>query len=101
MKIAIDFDGVICARNGIPTGELTWDDKPVDGALDAIKLFQKTGKKVWVFTSNPDLDGVRDWLKKHNFPEIEVTNIKKPAHAFIDDRAIRFTNWQDIRKYFA
>lgn len=102
MKIAIDFDGVICQRNGIPTIRNSWwEDKPVEGALDSINLLLKMKYKVWIFTSNPEMHKVMEWLNRHNFPELEVTNIKKPAHIFIDDRAIRFTNWQDIRKYFA
>jgi len=99
MNIAIDFDGVICKREGIPT-DRDWEDKPMDGALDAIKLLLKQGHKVWVFTSNPELNEVEKWLKFWLFPELEVTNIKKPANIYIDDRAIRFTNWQDMRKYF-
>jgi len=97
MKIAIDFDGVICERTGIPTKKGL--GKPMKGALDAIKLFKKLGHKVWVFTSNPEPQMVRMWLDKHNFPKIDVRNTKDPAHIYIDDRAVRFTNWQDIRKY--
>ena len=99
MNIAIDFDGVIIKRNGIPTIR-TWDDKPIEGALDAINLLLSQGKKLWVFTSNKEPEKVKEWLKNNGFPELEVTNIKKPAHVYIDDRAIGFTNWQDIRKYF-
>jgi len=101
MKIAIDFDGVICKRQGIPTIAGWKNAKPVDGALDSINLLIGLGHKVWVFTSNPEPEKVVGWLIKNKFPEIEVTDIKKPAHIYIDDRAIRFTNWQDIRKYFA
>lgn len=101
MKIAIDFDGVLCKREGIPTKEDNGYSQPVEGALDSIHLFQKLGYEIWVYTSNPNLDKVKEWLFAHEFPELEVTNIKKPAHVYIDDRAIRFTNWQDIRKYFA
>lgn len=100
MKILCDFDGVICKRNGIPT-VMNWKDKPIEGALEAIKLLIEQGHTVKVFTSNPDQYGVKLWLEKHKFPKLEVTNIKEPAHVMIDDRAIRFTDWQDIRKYFA
>jgi len=99
MKIAIDFDGVICKREGIPT-KLKWNDIPMEGALDTILLLLQE-HEVWVFTSNPKPNRVKAWLLAHDFPELEVTNIKKPANVYIDDRAIRFTNWQDIRKYFA
>lgn len=100
MKIACDFDGVLCKRNGIPT-VMKDDDKPMEGALEAINLLLGQGHYVWVFTSNPAPDKVRAWLTQNGFPELEITNIKKPAHVYIDDRAIRFTNWQDMRKYFA
>ena len=100
MKIAIDFDGTICKRDSIPTGELDWEASPMEGALDAINLLIKTGKKVWVCTSNPEPEKVKAWLSRNGFPELEVTNIKKPAHVYIDDRAIRFTNWADMCKYF-
>ena len=101
MKIAIDFDGVVCKRKGIPTIRGKWNDEPVEGSLESILLFKKLGYKVWIFTSNPELNKVKKWLLKNRFPLLEVTNIKKPAHAYIDDRAIRFTNWQDVRKYFS
>lgn len=100
MNIAIDFDGTICKRVGIPTQEGFMDCKPYTGALETIKLLQSLGHKVWISTSNSDIDRIKVWLESNRFPELEVTNIKKPAHVYIDDRAIRFTNWQDIRKYF-
>ena len=99
MKIACDFDGVICKREGIPTKEDWTESVPMPGAKEAIKMFIKLGHEVWVFTSNPDRTKVKSWLNLYNFPELEITNIKKPCHIIIDDRAIRFTSWQDIRKY--
>ena len=73
----------------------------MEGALDSIKLLMSLGHEVWVLSSNPDLQKVANWLHKYEFPQMKVTNIKEPAHVYIDDRAIRFTNWQDIRKYFS
>lgn len=72
----------------------------MEGAKDAINLLINNGHKVWILTSNPDLNMVSSWLKRYEFPELRITSIKEPAHVYIDDRAIRFTNWQDIRKYF-
>jgi len=101
MKIAIDFDGVICKSEEIPTKKYVWAKrKPVKDSLDAVKHLMTIGHEVWVFTSNPEPEEVKLWLELHDFPELEVTDIKKPAHVYIDDRAIRFTNWQDIRRYF-
>ena len=97
MKILCDFDGVICKRTGIPTKEGL--GRPMPGGLDAITLFMELGHKVLIFTSNPKPGEVKKWLKRYHFPELQVTNIKEPCHMIIDDRAVRFTNWQDIRKY--
>lgn len=100
MKIAIDFDGVLCKREGIPTIRNWKNAEPMEGSLETVKLLLKMKHKIWIFSSNPELGKVKLWLDKNNFPKLEVTNIKKPAHVYIDDRAIRFTNWQDVRKYF-
>jgi len=98
LKIVSDFDGVICKRNGIPTEK--GFGEPMEGSLEAIKYLISLGHEVWILTSNPDLNEVASWLYKYSFPLLKITNIKEPAHVYIDDRAIRFTDWQDIRKYF-
>ncbi len=99
MRIAIDFDGVIVEHKGIPT-KFDWNnDKPMEGALDAINLFMKDKHEVWIFTSNPAFEQIKSWLKRNGFPELRITSIKEPATFYIDDRGLRFTDWNDIRKY--
>lgn len=98
MRISIDFDGTICHRKGIPTSRSL--GRPKKGSKDAIRFFMELGHDVWILTSHEDLNEVSSWLYKYKFPKLRITNIKEPAHVYIDDRAIRFTNWQDIRKYF-
>jgi hypothetical protein len=100
MKIAVDFDGVLMKHEDIPS-KVDWNnDRPVEGAVDAIKLFLKEKHEVWVFTSNLNIEQIKSWLKRNGFPELEITSIKKPATVYIDDRGLRFTNWNDIRKHF-
>ena len=102
-KIAVDFDGTLVKRKGIPTNGALNDCEPTEDAVEAISFFIEKGLDVYILTSrNPEeWDSVRKWLKDNNFPEIRVGNIKeKDTQVIIDDRAIRFTNWQDIRKYF-
>lgn len=101
MKIFCDFDGVICARKGIPTMDYWSDCKPKKGALDSIRLLLNLGHEVCIFTANPEPERVKEWLSFYEFPDLRVTNIKEHANVYIDDRAIRFTNWNDIRKYFS
>ena len=102
-RILVDFDRVIHKYSkGWNGGDIY--DGPVKGAIEAIKLLQFDGFEVVVFTSLSALGEarnieVRKWLKKHGV-EIQVTNTKLPAMAYIDDRAIRFTNWRDVLNYF-
>jgi len=76
-------------------------DSPVEGAINAIKKLKNKGYDVVVFTAREDLEPVDEWFRKHcNGWSLEITNKKPPAIAYIDDRAIRFTNWKDILNYF-
>ncbi len=102
--IAVDFDGVIHRYSrGWQDGTLY--DPPVDGALEALERLHHRYKVV-IFTTrvNPDMRGgneqmdrVRDWLQENGFREgvhfDEVTHVKPPAVAYIDDRGLYFTSW--------
>jgi len=104
--IAIDFDGVIHKYSkGWLNGEIY--DEPVEGAFPAIIELYKRGYDVIVFSTR-EPEKIKKWFTKwYNklFPsrvmiELKVTKEKPPAIAYIDDRAIRFTNWKDILNYF-
>ena len=103
MKIAVDFDGVLCERYGIPTRGNFYDSPPTEDAVEAIKLLKKLGYELYIFTNRDPKEYplMKKWLKEQGFPSLRITNIKEiGTSTYIDDRAIRFTNWQDIRKYF-
>lgn len=100
--IAVDFDGVIHDyKNGFQDGSIYGE--PVEGAIKGIKKLQEEGYTIVVFTArnNDNLWLVEAWLGEVcGLGNIKVTNKKIPALAYIDDRGIRFTNWQDVVKYF-
>jgi hypothetical protein len=96
--IAIDFDGVIHSyEDGWQGGNVY--GSPKEGCIKVINELKHRGFKVVVLTARDELEPVKNWLAAHKI-DIEVTNTKPPAIAYIDDRAIRFTNWEDIRNYF-
>lgn len=99
-KYAIDFDSVLAERKGIPTKEEDTNMLiPVKDALEGVMWLTKRGHELYVYTSHDSLSEVKDWLKDNNFPDLRVTKEKeKGTKAYVDDRAIRFTSWQDIRK---
>ncbi|KKM96190.1 hypothetical protein LCGC14_1180580 [marine sediment metagenome] len=108
--IAIDFDGVIHAYSkGWQEGVIY--DEPVEGVIEALVKLSKDYKLV-IYTTRvnteyfPENDAqmlmIKNWLRRNLMDaNIEVTDRKPPAIAYIDDRAIRFTNWPDMVKYFA
>ncbi len=98
-RIAIDFDGVLIEWG---TGDNIMGGKPKGGAAKAVKSLVDMGYYCYVLTARDKRHWliIKEWLVKHKFPEMEVTNVKKKAVVYIDDRAIRFTNWQDIRRYY-
>lgn len=105
--IAIDFDGVIHAyRAGWLDGTIY--DPPIDGAAEAMAKLQERGYNLVIYTtraeSQTDKAAIYQWLKQHRFKnvdDIEITDRKPPAIAYIDDHAVRFTNWPDMVKLWA
>ena len=104
--ISIDFDGVI------HDDHLGWHDgtiygDPIEGSLEAVKLLSKTYKLV-LFTAKakpdrPLVDGktgaelVWEWLEKYEIKEYfsEITSEKPRCLFYIDDKAIRFIDWEN------
>ena len=104
VNIGIDFDGVIhkCSK-GYYDGTI-YDD-PVEGVHAALEKISKNYTIIVnTCTAKPDrglVDGktgtqlVWEWLKKHNLSKYvsKVTAEKPRAVAYIDDKSIRFSNW--------
>jgi hypothetical protein len=106
--IAVDFDGVIHQYSkGWHDG--TCYDKPIEGSFEALIELDRRGYNVVVFSTR-EPEQMKEWFFKWAYkiesiegeeaPNIEFTNKKPPAIAYIDDRGIRFTNWKDILNYF-
>ena len=97
--IAIDFDGVIHKYSkGWQDGSIY--DEPVDGVAEALCLLSMRFNLV-IYTARQDKEAVKRWMdekvwngnKTFKPTDIEITNHKPPAIAYIDDRAVRFTDW--------
>jgi hypothetical protein len=104
--IAVDFDGVIHRYSkGWRDGSIY--DPPVDGACEALARIHARYIVV-IFTTrvNPGMRGAESqmeailaWLAEHGFRRgehfDEITHVKPPALAYIDDRAVRFVTWDE------
>lgn len=105
MILACDFDEVIHDKSHPLEGRRM--GAPIDGAKRCLEEFRKEGHEVIVFTvmatSEHGTKAVEDWMKYYEIPYDSVTSIKPNADVFIDDKAIRFIDWdktlKEMRKY--
>lgn len=104
MTIAVDFDGVIHAyTKGWHDGTIY--DPPIPGAIEGLRTLM-ADNAVFIFTTR-DVGQVAEWLLIRGFSTrtgydgpfwnergvLLVTNRKLAATAYLDDRAVRFENW--------
>jgi len=105
-QIGIDFDGVI-HKNSKGFHDGTIYDEPIEGVEEALKAIASKYTIV-LYTAKAKADRplvngktgavlVLEWLQKHKLDQyIAAITAEKPrAVAYIDDRGIRFNNWQD------
>ena len=104
INVGIDFDKVIhkCSK-GYYDGTIY--DEPVEGAYEALeRLSQNYTVIIYTCKAKPDRGLVNgktgteliwEWLKKHNMSQFvsKVTAEKPRARFYVDDKAIRFTDW--------
>lgn len=102
--IAIDFDGVLHPYTNGWTGSVPDDEPPIDGARELLAELHGTGFLLVVFSTRADHTdgklGILDWLERHELGQYieEVTHLKVPAIAYIDDRAVPYAgNWDEVR----
>ena len=105
--IAIDFDGVI-HKNSKGFHDGTIYDEPIEGVKKGLEYLSKSHKLViYTCKANPDrplINGktgpklIYDWLVKYELDSY-IYNIvyEKPnAKYYIDDKAVRFINWDIV-----
>lgn len=100
MKIAIDFDSTIHdpqnRLNGYKMGQ------PILGAALSINQLRTEGHEIIIFPTWADNQQRRkaivDWLTYFGVGFDDITSVKPDADVYLDDRAIRFTNWDQAIK---
>jgi len=108
MRLIIDLDGVICP---VKKPEQDYSDlMPLPGAVERLRELKKAGHHIVIMTarhmatceSNVGKVMKRmgkltfDWLDKYDIEYDEVYFGKPNGEVYIDDRAIRFTEWDKI-----
>ena len=108
-QLAIYFDGVIHKSSKSFHDGTIYDD-PVDGVEDALKKLSKDYILIiYTCKANPErplvngktgIELIWEWLKKYNLNKYieDITYIKPNAKYYIDDKGIRFTDWNQTIK---
>lgn len=97
--IAIDFDGVIHDFKNPVEGRRM--GATIEGTKEALRYFKQRGYEIIVFTVWGDEKGqktISDFMNYYELPFNRITNIKPQAEYYIDDKAIKFTNWEEVLK---
>ena len=108
MRIVIDLDGTICPikENDGKYEELI----PLPGAVEKINELKNAGHYIIILTArNMATQGSNvgkvmknigkitlDWLEKYHIAYDEIYFGKPNAHIYIDDRALRFSDWENV-----
>ena len=109
INIGVDFDGVIhkCSK-GYYDGTIY--DEPIEGSYEALKqLSEKYTIILHTCKAKPDrglVNGrtgtelVWEWLEKYKMAKFisKVTSEKPRAIAYIDDKSVKFENWEACLK---
>jgi len=99
MNIAVDFDGVI-HRYSKGWHDGTIYDPPMEGCCDVLERLRDQGHRIIIYSSRAMAGAskraaMRTWLRKYKIPYDELAaNGKPPAHVYLDDRALRFNDWE-------
>lgn len=94
MMIAIDFDDTLHLTSQPVPGKRM--GPPIKGAKEALLQLKREGHTIVVHTvwSLDRQPVIREWLRFYGIPFDSITNIKPEADLFVDDRAVRFINWE-------
>ena len=90
--IAVDFDNVIHDPN---TASKTKMGTPVAGCKPALDSLANSGYKLVIWTLRGHQKAhVAEWLDFYGIPYHDITNEKPDALVYLDDKAIRFIDWE-------
>ena len=108
MRIVIDLDGTICR---IKSPEQSYAEvAPIPGAKERLREMRKKGHYIVIqsarnmATCDSNVGKVMknigkvtlEWLEKNGMEYDEIYFGKPNAELYIDDRAIRFTTWEEL-----
>jgi hypothetical protein len=114
MRIAVDFDGVIIKAKKDYSYEDRKEFIPIPGAIESLEKLIRLGHQIIIWSSRAAhcygddaqsmlqiklWNNMLDYIKSNKVPYSEVDSGecgKIMADMYIDDRAVRFTDWENV-----
>ena len=107
-KFCFDLDGTICHTKQLNQKYI--DVLPIKGAVETLQQLKSNGHYIIIYTARNMLTYnnnigkiianqsrvVINWLETHNIPFDELHFGKPLADFYIDDKGVKFSNWDEI-----
>tara|TARA_S200000501_G_scaffold369066_1_gene407889 strand:+ start:878 stop:1180 length:303 start_codon:yes stop_codon:yes gene_type:complete len=95
MQLIIDLDGTLCTEEKTFSRSMA---KPIKGAKRVIDNLKENGHTVIIYSARTwnEYEMTVDWLNKHGIQYDQLILGKPVGDYWIDDRALNFSNWDDI-----
>lgn len=109
-KFCFDLDGTICYTK--KEGQHYLDVEPLPGAVETLQKLKSNGHYIIIMTARNMLTHnnnvgkiianqspiVIEWLNKYQIPYDELHFGKPLADFYVDDKAIKLTDWKEFNK---
>lgn len=109
MRYCFDIDGTIAELR--QKGETYFDVKPKEGAVEFLNKLNQEGHYIILYTARNmetflgnlgKINAVQgpilyEWLEKYEIPYDEIYFGKPSADVYIDDKAIKFESWKNLK----
>lgn len=97
MQIIIDLDGTICTEERQFSRPLA---KPNHGAVESVNKLFDAGHTIIIYTARTwaEWEVTNNWLQVHNVKFHQLFMGKPVGDLWIDDRAIKHTDWENTLK---
>jgi hypothetical protein len=100
LRLAIDFDDVIHDPRNVKPGYKM--GVPILGAKEAVGRLKNDGAIIVIHSLWANTDqkrkAISEWCRYFEIPYDFITNIKPDADVYLDDKAIRFYDWEQALK---